>query len=985
MHIQDHENHNNTPVVTVLDNRGLGVRDIAYYRHPDTLNVTDVRISRHRYNARGFMDQSCDPRLYNRGMVNFTCVTDLHGTALCTQGGDNGVILSLKDVSGRSLISLSNIGINEEGAVDRNQMITRLCRYEENRLAGRLLSVEERVGSISRITERFGYAGNTATEKDRNLAGVSANHYDTAGLLQTGSVALTGIPVNTTRRLLKDADNPELIVDWQGADDSAWNELVAEENEGHVTITTADATGAILTATDAKGNLQRLAYDVAGGVAGSWLTVKDSSEKDIIKSLTYSANGQILSEIHGNGVVTTYIYEATTQRLIRIKTERPAGHSSGAKVLQDLCYEYDPTGNVLKVRNDSEETTYWRNQKVVPENTYIYDSLYQLVRGTGREMANAGQLSSSLQTGVIPPAADNSVYTLYSRTYTYDLSGNLTRIRHYASATNHNYTKIITVSDHSNRGVLSTLTDEPMEVDTMFTAGGLQLQLLPGQTLSWTTRNELLSVTPIVREGDANDGESYRYDGGSRRILKVCRQRTGNNIQVQRVVYLPGLELRTSKKGETETEGLQVITMGEVGRSQLRILHWDSGIPEGIDNNQIRYSYGNLAGSSQLELDAEGNITSTEEYYPYGGTAAWAARNQVETDNKTVRYSGKERDATGLYYYGYRYYQPWTGRWLSADPAGVIDGLNLYRMCRNNPVRYVDYDGCKGKEPAFNTLLSLTKKLWDTPDVSREQVMQNYHAMSLSEETEIMSTEESLTQIMRMQEIADDAGRNLTVYPQGRRDTSPMQLYLQSGARLSPPDGSIGYYRFIAAGANRRQPAKSRLNITVKKSYISETARAIAKLTMKNVTLISQSKVTAYDYVGKVAESAVVYLNTQSEVKAREIKDKFLHELSQTLHAVGVDVMDALVSHPAVSMMELEKGIHYKQISEKDSQSGQGSIAKGVSGIVTEAINYGKQMQTVSPKKALRHVLREWGYSRSNPALVRASAASGWLRGKTVF
>ena len=100
-----------------------------------------------------------------------------------------------------------------------------------------------------------------------------------------------------------------------------------------------------------------------------------------------------------------------------------------------------------------------------------------------------------------------------------------------------------------------------------------------------------------------------------------------------------------------------------------------------------------LPGRTGLELDGDGNIISQEEYYPYGGTAVWTARSAVEADYKTVRYSGKERDATGLYYYGYRYYQPWSGRWLSSDPAGTVDGLNLFRMCRNNPVTYTDPDG----------------------------------------------------------------------------------------------------------------------------------------------------------------------------------------------------------------------------------------------------------------------------------------------------
>lgn len=124
-----------------------------------------------------------------------------------------------------------------------------------------------------------------------------------------------------------------------------------------------------------------------------------------------------------------------------------------------------------------------------------------------------------------------------------------------------------------------------------------------------------------------------------------------------------------------------MIIAGDAG--QVRLLHRENG------DDQIRWSYDNLIGSSGLELDDEGNIISMEEYYPYGGTAVWTARSVAEAEYKTVRYSGRERDATGLYYYGYRYYQPWAGRWLSADPAGIMDGLNLFRMVRNNPVRFL--------------------------------------------------------------------------------------------------------------------------------------------------------------------------------------------------------------------------------------------------------------------------------------------------------
>ncbi len=44
-------------------------------------------------------------------------------------------------------------------------------------------------------------------------------------------------------------------------------------------------------------------------------------------------------------------------------------------------------------------------------------------------------------------------------------------------------------------------------------------------------------------------------------------------------------------------------------------------------------------------------------------------------------------------YFGYRYYDPQLGRWISPDPLGTVDGPNLYAYARNNPMKYVDYFG----------------------------------------------------------------------------------------------------------------------------------------------------------------------------------------------------------------------------------------------------------------------------------------------------
>jgi hypothetical protein len=46
-----------------------------------------------------------------------------------------------------------------------------------------------------------------------------------------------------------------------------------------------------------------------------------------------------------------------------------------------------------------------------------------------------------------------------------------------------------------------------------------------------------------------------------------------------------------------------------------------------------------------------------------------------------------------LAYHGARYYAPWLGRWISADPLGLTAGLNLFRYASNNPVGYIDSSG----------------------------------------------------------------------------------------------------------------------------------------------------------------------------------------------------------------------------------------------------------------------------------------------------
>ncbi|ELF4588574.1 RHS repeat protein [Salmonella enterica] len=696
--------YSKTPTITTYDNRHLAVRTLEWCRHPDTPQTTEIRPTYCQYDARGFLSQSADPRLAAAGLNNFTCDYDLGGRVLRTCSADAGTSLALSDAAGRTVLGMSGLVVTASGSTDMSRAVTIRRQYEDRSLPGRLLSVVEQAsGKTGRVTERLIWSESSAKASANNLVGTCIRHYDPSGCVEIGSIALSGLALSVTRWLMTD---DEVQADWQGDDRRGWDAQL--DDVPYATLSQGDAAGRVVGITDAVGNKQRMVLDIAGMSTGRRLTV-NGEEKDIVRSTTRSAAGQVLQEEHGNGVVVNREYEPQTQWLKRIKTERPAGHPQGAGVLQDLRYEYDPVGNVKCVRNDAEETRFWRNQQVEPENRYGYDSLYQLVSASGREKVNIGQQNRSF----FP--ADSISCTRYLRTYTYDSGNNLTRIRHSASGSGNCHTTYITVSDSSNRAVLRSLAATPAEVEMHFGPSGEQLQLQPGQALAWTVRGELLQVTPVEREGAQDDWEYYRYDARSQRVVKGSRRQTGSGTLTQRVVYLPGLELRTKSSGES----LQTVVSDNV-----RLLHWESGKPEGLSNDGLRYSYENLTGSSGLEVDEDGCIISVEEYYPYGGTSVWSGSSETEADYKTVRYSGKEQDATGLYYYGYRYYQTWAGRWTSADPAGTADGLNMYRMCRNNPVTFRDSNGLL-TEKEIQTLMFQTRQHMSQTGKDLESVMHN--------------------------------------------------------------------------------------------------------------------------------------------------------------------------------------------------------------------------------------------------------------------
>lgn len=96
----------------------------------------------------------------------------------------------------------------------------------------------------------------------------------------------------------------------------------------------------------------------------------------------------------------------------------------------------------------------------------------------------------------------------------------------------------------------------------------------------------------------------------------------------------------------------------------------------------IYFYHNDRLGSPRVITDSKGGIVWISDYEDFGKPV----NEKGESDYK---YTGKELDEnTGLYYYGARYYDPETGRFVSADKIETFP--NPYVYGKNNPFKYVD-------------------------------------------------------------------------------------------------------------------------------------------------------------------------------------------------------------------------------------------------------------------------------------------------------
>ncbi|MHC8290285.1 RHS repeat domain-containing protein [Pseudomonas sp. XS1P51] len=655
-----HALHRNTPKLAVVDPRGLAIAAVEYYRKSSAEVQPEPRVTCETFDVAGRSVANWDPRLGsgNTPIPSLTIIPGLSGMSLLTVSVDAGWRLALQDEAGQVRQNWDGIGNTT---------------YFDYDLLGRPSSVEQASANAApQCVERLYYAGAIAEVGLRNQCGRLIRHADTAGVRELPDYSLQGTPLTESRRFLTELDHPG----WPVAQ-SQQNALLEQgEDKTYRTHWHYDASGAMLGQIDAAGHTRRFAYTVHGQLQSTWLTVVGKSEQLLACDITRNAFGQVERERAGNGVISSSVYDPVDGRLRQLLAIK------GGRCLQDLRYDYDPVGNILCMTDESRPVSWFANQRVDLTSCYGYDTLYQLISATGREIASSNN-GPALPELISPP--DPSRLQSYSQSWCYDAGGNLLEQRHRDKPTH--FMDIDTVS---NRG-LKRVPGQVPDFDANFDRNGNLRFLAPGQPLHWTVRNQLDEAVLVTRADGRNDIERYVYDATGMRVRKVRVAQALSTVRSAEVRYLPGLEIRT-EGADSSDEVLHVVNV-QAGRSIVRLLHWVLGQPDEIEEDQLRYSLDDYLGSGTIELDHDGNLISYEGYFAYGGTAWWMGRSQIEAKYKFVRYSGKECNAVGLYCYGVRYYASWLLRWINPDPAGIVDGFNLFCFVKGNPIVYLDKFG----------------------------------------------------------------------------------------------------------------------------------------------------------------------------------------------------------------------------------------------------------------------------------------------------
>ena len=193
-----------------------------------------------------------------------------------------------------------------------------------------------------------------------------------------------------------------------------------------------------------------------------------------------------------------------------------------------------------------------------------------------------------------------------------------------------------------------------------------------GWTFAWNAENRLVQATDgtitidftydyqgrLVKKDDGTDVKVYVYDDWNRiaSFLHTSSLTLHNS-------YVWGMDLSGSMQGAGGVGGL--LKEGDL------------------------YPLFDANGNIMQKLDDTGSIAMNVAYDPFGNIIDGTLVGEYGFSTKPLI------DDLNWYYYGFRYYDPTTGRWPNRDPIEEQGGLNLYAFVGNDGVNAWDQLGLR--------------------------------------------------------------------------------------------------------------------------------------------------------------------------------------------------------------------------------------------------------------------------------------------------
>ncbi|MGC4013099.1 MAG: RHS repeat-associated core domain-containing protein [Luteolibacter sp.] len=216
----------------------------------------------------------------------------------------------------------------------------------------------------------------------------------------------------------------------------------------------------------------------------------------------------------------------------------------------------------------------------------------------------------------------------------------------------------------------------------------------------WDSRNRLRNArTKDIQTAPEGWEIGFDYDSEGRRFKKTVKRYEKGVLKEDTVTWFvwDGWELLYERQ-ESATGGLLRQrcygwgpdlggSPGAAGGAGGLVVMRETSGETTTDYYPLYDGGGNVTGLAK----ADGSLAATYTYGPFGEPISSAG---PQAGSNPMRWATKYYDVeTGLYYFGQRYYDPGTGTWLSREPLGESESLNLYAYCHNDPINRIDVLG----------------------------------------------------------------------------------------------------------------------------------------------------------------------------------------------------------------------------------------------------------------------------------------------------